>query len=178
MRGKLRTGHSHRWGGLGDGRESLLVAQAAARRNGGARDIRGEAASHDLLAQDNVWTMLMRQTLHDVQVERLWGGAGDEEESGAAQSALLTTASDGALRLWVEVSCFPHVLSSTASELLFSAREIGALLFSTRLEHACRLPRTRALQGEGGIAGLAVAPDLQHCTWRGCPVSCSVPLLF
>lgn len=36
-------------------------------------------------------------------MERLWGGAGDDEEGGAAHPALLTTGADGALRLWVEV---------------------------------------------------------------------------
>ena len=37
-----------------------------------------------------------------LQMERLWGSAGDGEEGGAAHPALLTTGADGVLRVWIE----------------------------------------------------------------------------
>lgn len=62
-----------------------------------------------------------------LQMERLWGSAGEEEEGGGAHPALLTTGADGVLRVWVEVGFRAQGLrvmccESQASQVLKTCR--------------------------------------------------------
>lgn len=56
-----------------------------------------------------------------VQMERLWGGSGDEEDGGMTHPALLTTSADGVLRLWVEVRSMTYTLVELESFRAFVA---------------------------------------------------------